>query len=151
MKNGPSSSDWMAHLPPSRRRDDLAKAIKELTEDGVTSANELEEALGENSRWYIVEAFKALDGAGIAKYIRGRHHYPTRIHWNQTGPGKPEGDKGRDTPTLVHSHIVRVSPRFTVSLELPADLTSEELKRLERWVGSLPVERPAPGASASDA
>lgn len=128
---------------------------------GETSVDRICELLsvdsGEVGRKEVVDLFQDLARLGCGQFVRGRKGYRSRLVWSvgslqlakiATGEMSAElipdnddsncSDESDESETFMHAYILRES--FSVSLELPSDLTRSEAERLAMFIRSLPME-----------
>lgn len=103
----------------------------------------------------LIAAFRLLESSECGKYIEGRHGWKSRFVWSVKSKLVAGAAQGTETKAalvaeedsdeelfkdemLEHSYILR--PNLTVTLDLPADLTRSEAKRLSQFIDSLSFE-----------
>ncbi|MGZ5441160.1 MAG: hypothetical protein ACXW5U_05345 [Thermoanaerobaculia bacterium] len=104
------------------------------------------------SRSEVIEVFRALEKLGAGTFIVGRKKYPSRFQRtvNLIELGKAARGETQTVPVtrseshastiksdvIAHRYVLR--PDFTVSLQLPQDLTTSEATRLAEFLKTLP-------------
>ena len=105
----------------------------------------------------IVEILKLLDNLGVGKFIVGRKGKDSRIEWSyhpkslgeaankkrSTLLGVPKGideydGGGEDKEISAHSFFLR--PNYKLELTLPTNFDRADLKRLEKWLDTIPFD-----------
>ncbi len=99
----------------------------------------------------LIAAFRQLEEAECGRYVEGRHGWRSRFVWAvkstlvsgvATGTSAEENvadavDEAEvlEDELIEHSYVLR--PDLTVTIELPADLSRMEAKRLSQFIDSL--------------
>lgn len=104
------------------------------------------------SRGDVIEVFKVLEDAGCGKFKVGRKGWESRFEWTaqmvsvgQVASGEKdkveqvtkEEIEGEEVE-LALRHTFRLRPTFSVTMELPKNLTTIEAERFAQFVRSLP-------------
>jgi len=105
-----------------------------------TSVDELERKLSDSTvgRQDIIAFLKQLANAGFGNFKNGRRGRPSRFVWSKGIERAAAGSvatRGNRVDTLGHEY--RLRPDYVVRLELPADLTPREARRLGDFVSTL--------------
>lgn len=98
----------------------------------------------------VIDLFRDLEQVGCGQFVSGRRGYSTRFVWSvsslglaklATGESQSE-DTGADTHDELETfqHVFHLRDSFTVSIDLPTDLTKSESQRLALFLQSLPLD-----------
>jgi len=112
------------------------------------------------SRSDIVSALRMLEGAGMGKFIVGRHGHPSRFEWAPTTvlrsariktpppapsqvipKAKPETDFESEAngARLIRPHTINLRPGLDIFLALPDNLSTEDAVKIARFILSRTV------------
>lgn len=148
------ASDAAAHAA----LDHFASRQQDRSEMTVDRTWELLAAEGHAlTRADIINAFRSLEEIGAGKFVIGRKGHPSRFVRSVSLIELGRIAKGEETTSLpveavttpaqppipsaksdVISHRYVLRPDFTVTIQLPADLTQPEASRLSEYVKTLP-------------
>ena len=123
---------------------------------GTTTVDRIHSNLGGNvSRGDVIWVFRKLDSFGCGSFKVGRKGHQSRFEWDvkmvevgQAAAGETEqveevspeeaGEENRGNS--LFKHTFRLRPDQSVTVELPADLTSQEAARMARFIETLPFQ-----------
>ena len=96
----------------------------------------------EVERVALVHFLKDLDKTGYGRFITGRKGYKSRFEWSldvlQYSSADPTELLVDEAIPEAISHTFVLRKDYKVEIELPADMTEAEAKRLSMFIGSLP-------------
>lgn len=135
--------DHAANRENKQSETTVERALTILKEQGIEAV-----------RGDAVEMFKRFEDLGCGKFVSGRRGKQSRFAWSasivsvgraavgeqQVVAAIPETDEDRDEADEVLSHSYHLRPDYAVALELPADLTTQEAKRLAGYIRTLSME-----------
>lgn len=136
--------DHMAERANNQTETLLHRMIKHLQTDGH-----------DFRRSEVISAFRELEGAECGRYIEGRRGWKSRFVWSVRSKlvaGAISGDETiedleedeeaveEDLENRMIEHVYVLRPDLTVTIELPADLTRQESRRVSQFVDSLSFE-----------
>ena len=123
---------------------------------GMTTVNRIHSNLGGNVSWKdVIWVFRKLDSLGCGSFKVGRKGHQSRFKWDvkmvevgQAAAGKtaqveevsPEEAGEENGGNSLFKHTFRLRPDQSVTVELPADLTSQEAARMARFIETLPIQ-----------
>jgi hypothetical protein len=132
--------------------DHFASRQRDRTETTVDRLYELLLAEGKSlTRTEVVHVFRQLHGIGAGVFVIGRKGHPSRFRWAVSATQLARAAAGEDMPVdlairlesprersevIAHRFVLR--PAFTVSFQLPSDLSSTEAARLSDFIRTLP-------------
>ena len=107
------------------------------------------------SRGDVIWVFRKLDSFGCGSFKVGRKGHQSRFEWDvkmvevgQAAAGEteqveevsPEEAGEENGGNSLFKHTFRLRPDQSVTVELPADLTSQEAARMARFIETLPFQ-----------
>lgn len=132
--------------------DHFASRQRDRSETTIDRVHELLLAEGKSlTRTEVVHVFRELHGIGAGIFVIGRKGHPSRFRWSVSATQLARFAAGEDTPVnlavkpdsprersdvIAHRFVLR--PAFTVSFQLPSDLSSTEATRLSDFIRTLP-------------
>jgi hypothetical protein len=101
----------------------------------------------------IVQLFKLLAEIKLGEFKAGRRGFSSRFEWDsqlitvgQVASGEAEHvetvtpEDTREDVAVSLKHVMNLRPDYTVTLELPQNITHVELSRLVQFMRSIPFE-----------
>ena len=123
---------------------------------GTTTVDRIHSNLGGNvSRGDVIWVFRQLDSFSCGSFKIGRKGHQSRFEWDvkmvevgQAATGEteqvdevsPEEAGEENGANSLFKHTFRLRPDQSVTVELPADLTSQEAARMARFIETLPFQ-----------
>jgi hypothetical protein len=132
--------------------DHFATRQRDRTETTVDRVFELLLSEGKTlARAELVQVFRELQDLGAGVFVVGRKGHPSRFRWSVSATQLARSAAGDDEPVqltalpsaprefsdvIAHRFVLR--PNFTVTFQLPSDLSSTEASRLSDFLRTLP-------------